>query len=230
MNKKPLLSVIIPSYNEQDNLRRGVLEEVYTYLKDKDYSWEVIISDDGSTDKSKEIIKDFVEKHKNFRLFENPHAGKPYAIKSGINKAKGKYLLFTDMDQSTPIREIEKLLPYTKEGYKVVIGSRGAFRKDAPLYRKLAAVIFQLARRSILLPKIVDTQCGFKLLEKSLARDIFSKMQLFKRDEEAEGWKVTAYDVEMLHIARAMNEEVKEIKVLWQDEDVAEGKDRKSVV
>lgn len=227
--KNPQISIIIPNYNEESNLKRGVLEDVNKYLSKQKYSWEVIISDDGSTDSSPDIIKKFAAKHKNFKFIDNKHAGKPYALRSGIKHAKGKYVLFTDMDQSTPIQEIAKLLPHTEDGFKVVIGSRGSIREDAPLYRKLASVIFQSVRRFILLPRVVDTQCGFKLLDCKLADQIFSQMRIFKRDNNAKGWKVTAYDVEMLHLSKRLGYFIKEVKVKWKDEDVSEGKARNFV-
>lgn len=223
---KPFISVIIPNYNEEANLKRGVLQELKSYLDKQKYTWEVIISDDGSTDQSPVTIKNFVAKNKEFRFLENLHAGKPFALKSGIKVAKGKYVLFTDMDQSTPISELAKLIPATKEGFRVVIGSRGVRRQDSSLFRQLASVTFLLARRAILLPRIKDTQCGFKLFETQLARDLFSQMRLFGRDQDATGWKVTAYDVELLYLARKNKVIIVEIPVLWRNEDVSDNKSR----
>ena len=220
------LTVILPNYNEEENLKRGVLEHVYDYLSNQKYSFEIIVSDDGSTDNSPKLIEKFARTHPQLRLLKNKHAGKPFALRSAINQAQGKFVLLTDMDQSTPIEELEKLLPWVDDGYKVVIGSRGSFRKDAPFYRKLASLVFQLARRSILLPRIVDTQCGFKLLETKLARQIFAKMFLFQRDFQAQGWKVTAYDVEMLNLAKKMGQKIIEVPVVWRDEDVSLAKGR----
>lgn len=226
---KPQLSVIIPNYNEKENLERGVLEEVYKYLSKQKYTWEVLISDDGSTDTSPDIIKQFTKSHEHFQLIANNHAGKPYALRSAIKKARGAFVLLTDMDQSTPIKEVAKLLPHTKNGFKVIIGSRGAIRKDAPKYRQLASLIFQFARRAILLPRIVDTQCGFKLIETKLINTIFDKMQMFNRSNKTVGWKVTAYDVEMLFVARRLGFLIKEVRVKWKDEDVSKDKNRNFV-
>jgi len=103
ISKKPLLSVVIPCYNEEANLERGVLNQVRDYLEKQSYSWEVIISDDGSADNSKNLVKKFVDKHPGFILLKNQHGGKPYAVWQGIKKARGEIVLFTDMDQSTPI-------------------------------------------------------------------------------------------------------------------------------
>lgn len=222
----PLVTILIPNYNELGNVRRGVLTDVLKYLKSAGFTWEIIVSDDGSTDASLSLIEAFARKHAGVRVIKNAHAGKPYALRAGIKSARGQYVLLTDMDQSTPITELDKLLPWTKEGYRVVIGSRGARRADSSPLRQLASVVFLLARRLILLPEIKDTQCGFKLLDTALANRIFSRMRLFGRVNRAVGWKVTAYDVELLHLAKIMGERIKEVKVIWKNEDTASGKKR----
>lgn len=127
--KKAKLSVVIPCYNEEANLKRKVLQEVYDYLKKQKYFWEVVVSDDGSTDNSLEIASDFAKKHKGFRVLKNRHGGKPWAVWKGIKAAKGEIVLFTDMDQSAPLKELGKLLPWFKKGYDIVIGSRGLTRE-----------------------------------------------------------------------------------------------------
>lgn len=226
---KPLLTVLIPNYNEIENVKRGVLGDIVSYLKKQDFTWEIVISDDGSTDSSLLVIKEFIDSHANIRIVYNQHAGKPYALRSGIIEARGKYVLLTDMDQSTPISEISKLLPWTTKGFDVVIGSRGAKRPDSTVIRQLASVIFLLVRRMILLPEIKDTQCGFKLIETNLAGEIFGHMRLFGRANNAVGWKVTAYDVELLHLAKKMKAKIKEVPVIWRNEDTSLGKSRNFV-
>src|SRR4030043_395249 len=105
------LSIVIPCYNEEKNLLRGVFQEVNQYLQTQKYSWEVIISDDGPTDRSREIVSEFTSKHPGFIHLKNNHGGKPLAIWQGLQQAKGDFILFTDTDQSTPINQLEKLLP-----------------------------------------------------------------------------------------------------------------------
>lgn len=222
--KKPYLSVVIPCYNEEANIKRGVLKEVDKYLKKQDYSNEVIISDDGSTDKSLKLVEKFAKYHSRFKLLKNEHAGKPFALKSGLMKAKGKIILFTDMDQSAPITEIKKLLPWFKKDFDLVIGSRGKERKHFPWYRKIMSSGFRLFRRTILLKNIVDTQCGFKALRRKTGKAIFKKMQIFREEKKATGWRVGAWDVEMLFVAEKLDYKIKEVKVNWEDRDVAEGK------
>jgi len=226
---KPLVTVLIPNYNEIENVKRGVLGNIISYLKKQNYSFEVLISDDGSTDTSVLAIKEFVDKHPEVKIIYNQHAGKPYALRSGIKEAKGTYVLLTDMDQSTPIAELAKLLPWTDKGFDVVIGSRGVKRADTTPIRQLASIIFLLIRRMILLPEIHDTQCGFKLIETKLANKIFSHMRLFGRANNAIGWKVTAYDVELLHVAKKLGAIIKEVRVVWKNEDTTMGKSRNFV-
>lgn len=223
---KTYLSVIIPCYNEERNLKRGVLKEVEDYLKKQKYINEVIVSDDGSTDGSLKLIEKFVKYHPRFKLLRNEHGGKPFAVKSGLAKARGEIVLFTDMDQSTPIKEIAKILPWFEKEYDLVIGSRGSVRKEAPLIRKIMARVFLTFRRVLLLPEIVDTQCGFKAFRRQVVKKIFPRLAVFEESKEAKGWRVSAYDVELLFVAKKLGFRVKEVVVNWQDRDISVGKQR----
>src|SRR3989338_1742312 len=106
------LSVVIPSYDEMANLQKGVLDKVEHFLSKKQYSYEVIVVDDGSTDGSVDFVRRFSSNNPNFKLIENSHLGKAGAVTRGVLSAKGDYVLFSNMDQATPIEEIDKLLPY----------------------------------------------------------------------------------------------------------------------
>src|SRR5574340_1709548 len=103
MAMKIFLSVVIPAFNEVKNLRRGVLDSVYEYLRKQKYSWEVLIVDDGSTDETIKVVSEFVKNHPGFTLFKEPHRGKGGTVIAGMLKAQGGIILFSDMDQSTPI-------------------------------------------------------------------------------------------------------------------------------
>lgn len=219
-NQKMFLTVIIPCYNEEENLKRGVLKQVEEYFKSKSFSWEVLISDDGSLDSSKSLIKSEIKKLPGFELLENKHGGKPSALLNGIKKAKGDYILFTDMDQSTPIEELDKLMPFVDEDYAAIIGSRGLIRKNFPLYRKLGALIFASIRRALILPEIVDTQCGFKLFKADVIREVFPELEFFKRNKVVTGWTVTSFDVELLHLVKKSGGRIKEVRVKWHDKDI----------
>jgi dolichyl-phosphate beta-glucosyltransferase len=218
------LTIIVPCYNEGANLERGVLEEMAAYLSKKSFSYEVLISDDGSSDNSKVLIQAIIKKYSNFRLLANEHGGKPMALLAGINKATGEYILTTDMDQSTPLSELDKLLPEIKKGFEVVIGSRGVNRKNFPLYRKLGAAVFMSFRKFLILPEIKDTQCGFKLYKTTILKRAFPKLEFIRSKKKAKGWTVTSFDVELLHIIKKMGYQIKEVVVTWNDRDVSVGK------
>lgn len=222
--KKIFLSIIIPCYNEKGNLKRKMLAGIEKYLRGQKFSWEVIISDDGSNDGSQELIQSQIRNWKNFDLLKNAHGGKPFALWHGIQKAKGEYVLFTDMDQSTPIVELDKLLPFINDGYPVVIGSRGIDRKSFPFYRKLGSLVFMSVRKAFILSDIDDTQCGFKIFKRTLAKKTFPKLEFFRRQSIARGWTVTSYDVELLHIIEKTGEKIKEVRVTWEDADVSKSK------
>ncbi len=222
------LSVIIPCYNEEENLKRGVLGEVLNYLQNKDFDWEVILSDDGSTDNSLNFCQQFSEKNHRFRVLANVHGGKPWAVWKGIEAAEGEWVLFTDMDQSTPINQLDKLMPWFDQ-FDLVIGSRGIKRQGFSIIRKIGSRIFKNLRGLILLPEIDDTQCGFKALKKEAGMEIFPKLEFFQnKNKQVKGWKVTAFDIEMLFLAQKYGYKTKEVSVDWQDRDAADKAKSKS--
>lgn len=221
---KIFLSVVVPCYNEAANLKRGVLSEIYTYLRTQNFAWEVLVSDDGSSDESRDLVKAQIKNLKGFKLLENPHGGKPSALNYGINNSQGEYILFTDMDQSTPITELDKLLAKIEPKVGAVIGSRGLSRKDFPVYRKLGAIVFATIRRMLILPRITDTQCGFKLFEAEALRKAFPKLEFFKQTEKVVGWKVTSYDAELLYIMQKQGSKIVEVPVFWNDKDTSVSK------
>jgi dolichyl-phosphate beta-glucosyltransferase len=223
----PYLTVVVPCYNESENLSRGVLDELHDYLHRQDYAYEVVVSDDGSTDDSRALVRERIADWSPFRLVENAHGGKPSAVWGGIQAARGEIVLFTDMDQSTPIDQVARLLPRFAEGFDVVIGSRGRARRDFPLYRRLGSSIFGAFRRLLLLRNILDTQCGFKAMRTAVARRLFPSLEAIACPRGATGWKVTAFDVELLYLAERAGLAIAEVVVEWADRDVSRGK-RKS--
>ena len=224
---KTKLSIVIPNFNEKENLERGVLDQVHDYLKKVDYSWEVIISDDGSTDGSKEIAEKFARSHSGFQVLSNAHGGKAKAVWAGIKAAKGDIILFTDMDQSTPLKEVSKLLPWFEQGYDVVFGSRGKARANFPWQRQLASWGFRIIRSLFLLRGVADTQCGFKAFKFDVAKKIFPMLSVLKQKKQSQGWTVSAFDVELLFLAEKFGSKLKEVDVDWQDEDVSTQKNRR---
>ncbi|MCX8008830.1 MAG: glycosyltransferase family 2 protein [Patescibacteria group bacterium] len=211
------ISIVIPAYNEEKNIRIGALDKVARYLEHIKYSWEVIVVDDGSTDMTKRLLADFANQNKGFRIIFNPHQGKAATVITGMLAATGDIILFTDLDQATPIHEIKKLLPFFEKGYDVVIGSRSKERQGAPMLRKIMAQGFMVLRSVILgLHGIVDTQCGFKAFRRDIAHDVFQSLKRYGRSHEISGSMVTAgFDIEVLFIAKRKGYRIKEVPVEW---------------
>ncbi len=223
----PYLSVIIPCWNEEKNLENGVLKEVYQFLINQEFRWEVIIIDDGSTDNSRHLIRCFIEDKDNFSLREIPHGGKPAAVWAGIKNARRHIVLFADMDQSTPIDELYRLLPWYDNDFDVVIGSRGMGRKDTALFRSIGGFLFLTLRRFFVLRQLRDTQCGFKTCRRKIALEIFPQLQYSQQKEQPTGWKVSAYDVEFLYLCERAGYRIKETKVKWSNRDCSNTKCQK---
>lgn len=203
------------------NLQKGVLDKVEHFLSKKKYSYEVIIVDDGSSDGSVEFVKQFIEDNSSFRLIENPHLGKAGSVIAGVLNAKGDYVLFSDMDQATPIEEVDKLFAHFDPpagGYDIVIGSRKSQRKGAPWTRILMAkgMIF-LRTLLVNIHGISDTQCGFKMFKKEVAQKLFKKInELHNNFRKVSGSSVSAgFDVELLYMAQKMGYKIKEVAVNW---------------
>ena len=171
------ISIVIPAYNEEKNLKRGVLDTVKKYLNELKVEYEVLIVDDGSSDQTKEIVKKIISENHKFKLIENSHGGKAIAVMSGMEKALGDIVLFTDMDQATPINQLDKFLPMFENGFDIVIGSRTG-RKGAPFIRKLSAWGFSILRAIILGLPFKDTQCGFKAFNKKAVDKIIPKINI----------------------------------------------------
>lgn len=217
MEKDIFLSVVIPCFNEENNLRSGCLDSVVKYFSPSDFSYEIIVIDDASTDNSQKILKEY-EKKGEIRLVIKEHSFKAGTVIHGMREAKGKYVLMTDMDQATPISEFNKFMPYLRNNEDIVIGSRRDERRGAPLSRKIMAKGLIILRSLIVgLYGIKDTQCGFKVIKKEAADKIFSKLILYHcTNGQSAVSKVTAgFDVEILFVARILKYNIIEIPVLW---------------
>ncbi len=207
------LSVIIPSYNESVNLKKGVLLGVKKYLDSLKIDYEIIVVDDGSTDDSVDLVKK--AQNKNIRLIQNNHGGKANTVMTGMLIAVGDIMLFTDMDQATPINQIEKFLPEFEAGFDIVIGSRHG-RKGAPLVRKLSAWGFSVLRGIILGLPFDDTQCGFKAFSKVAVDKIIPKIKNEWGVVHFKGGAVNAgFDVELLYLAKKYGFKIVEVEVEW---------------
>lgn len=211
------ISLIIPCYNEELNIQKGTLDKIGNYTKDDKRFEEVIIVDDGSNDNTKKIIREkYLPLFKKFKLIENKHQGKGFALIAGIKNAKGNFVAFTDFDLATPIEEIEKLIKYAND-YPIIIGSRNTQRKGAPLIRKIMALGFIFIRNFLIgIGKIKDTQCGFKMFKKDIALKIIEKLIVFHQKRKVKGSSVSAgFDLEFLFIANLLGLKIKEVPVVW---------------
>ncbi len=227
----PFLSVVIPAYNEEHRLPR-TLETVAAYLRSRPYPCELLVVDDGSDDSTCDTAEQVISTQRlnegNLRtqVIHNPHQGKGYTVRTGMLAAQGEYVLFSDADLSTPIEDLEKLLPWLTLGgkrqgrYDVAIGSRegaGAVRYDEPFYRHLMGRVFNLAVRLLAIGRIQDTQCGFKMFSREAAHDLFSRLQLYGVNSgPVKGAMVTAFDVEVLYLAGKRGYKVREVPVEWR--------------
>lgn len=215
---QPYLSVVIPSYNEKRNLGRGVLNQVIEYLESRDYSWELVLSDDGSSDGTVAELEAFAKAHKHVKVLKNIHAGKAPTVKAGMLAATGKWRLFTDFDQSTPLREVEVLLKAAEKGAEVVVGSReisGALRDKEPFHRHLMGRGFNLLVQLLAVPGIYDTQCGFKLFSDKATEELFHQLVIYGGQEQRTDAFTGAFDVELLYLARKDSYKIVEVPVHW---------------
>jgi len=218
MSKQPYLSVIIPAFNEQSRIADS-LYAIKDYLSEQPYRSEMIVVDDGSNDLTTEIVKFIdiygkeVNEHDEGTLMENlKNVGKGYSIARGMMRASGQIILFTDADLSTPISEIEKLLPEFEAGYDVVIGSRNmeaSVVEKKPWYRDAMSLLFNTAVRLISVSGINDTQCGFKAYRREVAHRIAMRQRIY-------GF---GFDVEHLYIARKSGFKIKEVAVEWRHKE-----------
>jgi dolichyl-phosphate beta-glucosyltransferase len=207
--KKMEISIVIPAYNEEKRIGK-TLKKVYEYFKEKKIEFEIIVVDDGSNDKTVEIVENFSFDKKEIRILKHEkNMGKGAAVKTGILNAKGELILFTDADLSTPIEEFEKLKNEIENGYDIAIGSRGL--KDSkivipqPFYRRIIGRIFPLLVRLLVINDFKDTQCGFKLFKKEVGKKIFSQLK-------TNGF---AFDVEVLARGKKENFKIAEVGVVW---------------
>jgi len=203
------VSVIIPAYNEGQKIK-ATLQKVTSYLKEKYPSYELILVDDGSTDNTLEGARTAAALDPRIRLLSHsPNRGKGYSVKRGMRESTGKWVLFTDADLSTPIEELSRLMEYGMRGYRVVIGSRALPQSritvHQPFPRTALGKCFNLAVRLLAVPRVRDTQCGFKLFWGETARLLASLGRLNRY----------SFDVELLFLARKMGLEVIEVPVQW---------------
>jgi dolichyl-phosphate beta-glucosyltransferase len=205
----PIYSIVIPAYNESARLS-ATIEKVLAYVHGQGWQAEVIIVNDGSRDGTPGIVRAFAANDPIVRLVENPgNRGKGFSVRNGMLNARGRIVLFSDADLSSPIEEAPKLFQALEEGADIAIGSRWLRSETQtqrqPLHRQLFGRIFNLLLRLTLGLKFADTQCGFKAFKRPAVDAIFPLQKI-------ERW---GFDPEILFLARKLGFKVKEVAVAW---------------
>jgi dolichyl-phosphate beta-glucosyltransferase len=208
------LTIVIPAFNEAKRIE-NTLEAIHRYFEQRGMKREIIVVDDGSSDNTAAVVNALKARIHDLQCVRYlPNRGKGHAIKTGVEKSRGEYILFTDADNSTPIEEFEKLyplLPYTE----VVIGSRYMADSDVkikqPKYRVLLGRLGNFLIRVFLFDDIRDTQCGFKAFQHRTAEELFSRMKVNR----------FGFDIELLSIAYLLKYSVREVPVSWYNSPVS---------
>ncbi|HWZ56494.1 MAG TPA: dolichyl-phosphate beta-glucosyltransferase [Verrucomicrobiae bacterium] len=211
MNSPTLdLSIVIPAYNEERRLPK-TLDSIFAYLQERAYRAEVLVVDDGSSDRTREIVGASQSRYPALRLLPNGgNRGKGFSVRHGMIEARGEIALFTDADLSTPIEEADKLLAALRdEGYDAAIGSRAVDRSLIEVHqsavREQAGIFFNRMVRWILGIEFSDTQCGFKAFRTAPTRAIFEQQRAQR----------FGFDPEILFLAKRQGLRVAEIPVRW---------------
>ena len=203
----PFLSIIVPARNEELRLPQ-TLSRVFAFLEKQNYAAEVIVVENGSTDRTLNLAQEFATHQPNLIVVKESHPGKGNAVRRGVLEAHGEYRFICDADLSMPIEEVQKFLPPATVGSDVVIASReapGAVRYNEPAYRHWGGRAVNLAIRTLILPGLNDTQCGFKCFRAEAAKKLFSQQTLG-------GW---SFDIEILYLARKKRMSIREIPIQW---------------
>lgn len=200
------LSIIVPAYNEEYRLTDS-LQAILGFMNSVSFRSELIIVNNASTDHTLEIANRFSKGDDRIKVLTETRKGKGYAVTTGMLNAAGEYGLMCDADLSVPIEDVLSLLPPNAFG-DVMIGSReksGAIRIGEPWYRHFFGRVFNLLVRSLLIPNVYDTQCGFKCFSKHAREEIFPLMN-------TGGW---SFDIEILLLCKDLNINPIEIPVTW---------------
>jgi dolichyl-phosphate beta-glucosyltransferase len=201
------LSIVIPAFNEESRIG-STLDELERFLAHQPWPWEIRVVDDGSQDRTGEIVEGYERREPNIVLQREPHRGKGGAVKAGLLAATAPFRFICDADLSMPVAELPRFLPPMLRDFDVAIGSRegvGARRVGEPMIRHVAGRVFNYAVQRLTVRDINDTQCGFKMFTAAAANAIFPRVTV-------EGW---AFDIEVLSIARARGLRIVEVPIEW---------------
>jgi dolichyl-phosphate beta-glucosyltransferase len=203
----PFLSIVIPALNEEQRLPLS-LAKIDAYLQQQDYSYEVIVVDNGSTDRTREVVDNFAQDHAYVKFIQLAERGKGLAVKAGMLAADGDYRFICDADLSMPIEEIAYFLPPHGADADVLIATRegeGAIRVDEPEYRHIMGRILNFIVKITAVREFEDTQCGFKMFTRKAADDLFNVQQM----------NGIGFDVELIYIALRRGYKVIDIPITW---------------
>lgn len=203
---QPLMTIIIPAYNEEHRLPRS-LDKIVAFIDEQVDEFEVLIVENGSRDRTTEVAEAYAARYPYIHVLHS-EKGKGAAVRVGMLAGRGRYLFMCDSDLSMPITEVSKFLPPQLAGYDVAIASRegpGAHRYGEPAYRHLMGRVFNLIIRVLAIPHLQDTQCGFKSFRCEVAQEVFSCLTMT-------GW---SFDVEALFIALRRGYRVIPMPVDW---------------
>jgi dolichyl-phosphate beta-glucosyltransferase len=209
------LSVVVPAYNERVRIAQSI-EKIIAYLQAHHSNGELVVVDDGSSDDTLAIVKELALRFPQLRVAELPqNAGKGAAVRHGVMLSQGTHVLISDADLSTPIEETAKLIRAMEHGYPIVIGSRALPESDIqirqPWYRERMGRIFNGIVQTFILRGIHDTQCGFKLLDLQVAKQLFA-------EQRENGF---TFDVEVLLLAKKFGYSVYECPVVWKHAELS---------
>ena len=212
------VSIVIPVYNESERIGR-TLDQLADFLQTTSFAAEIIVSDDGSTDDTRAVVAGRADQFSDFQLLELPHGGKARAVIAGLSAAKRSIVGFMDADLATPLPTLLAATASLSGGSQLAIGSRegvGSRRIGEPEYRHVMGRVFNGIVRLSLLPGIDDTQCGFKFMTRDARDRILPLVRLYTTDETVSQPRVTAFDVELLYIARQLGLCVEVLPVTWE--------------
>jgi glycosyltransferase involved in cell wall biosynthesis len=205
--KSPLLSIVIPAYNEANRLP-STLEQISAFIQQQTYETEVIVVENGSADGTFKVAQKYVDQFPNFHAIHLKQRGKGLAVREGMLQATGQYRFMCDADLSMPITEVNHFLPPKLTNFDIAIASReaaGSVRYNEPGYRHWGGRGTNLLIRLFALSGLHDTQCGFKMFRADVAKDLFSYQTIMN-------W---SFDIELLYIARLRGYRIIEIPIPW---------------
>ncbi len=205
------ISVVVPAFNEEKRIEAPV-QRVIQYLSSQFKQWEIIYSDDGSTDGTPEKLMGIQKLHPQIKVVRSEkNQGKGAAVRNGMKAAVGDIVLFSDTDFSTPIEETQTLLTRLQDGYDVAIGSRGLADSKVEIHqawaREVMGKVFNRILKTLLPLNFMDTQCGFKIFNRKAVDLILPRMRI-------DGF---AFDVEMLIISQVNQLRITEVPVIWRN-------------